>query len=96
MLFCHQLFFFKISFFEKFFQEYHQSTKQFVGPGLGPNCYQQTTPVGRVILIIFLFLFFFIVIFFVHAWGVYLQLLLETMTFGYIMLKHEVDTIMID
>ena len=42
-------FFFKINFFEKFFQEYHQSVKQFgsrsgptiVGPDLGLNCLQK-------------------------------------------------------
>ena len=33
--------FFKIIFFEKFFQEYHQSVKHFVGPDLGPNCLQR-------------------------------------------------------
>ena len=48
MLFCRLLIFFKIKFFEKFFQEYHQNIKQFgyrsgptfVGPDLGPNCLQ--------------------------------------------------------
>ena len=46
MSFCRLLIFFKINFFEKFFQEYHQSVKRFapdqaqrsVGPGLDPNC----------------------------------------------------------
>ena len=42
MFFCHLLIFFKVSLFEKFFQEYHQSVKQFgsrsVGPDLVPNC----------------------------------------------------------
>ena len=41
--------FFNTNFFEKFFQEYHQSVKQFgssqapqnVGPDLGPNCLQR-------------------------------------------------------
>ena len=41
--------FFKISFFEKIFQEYHQSIKQFGSrsgptfcrPDLGPNCLQK-------------------------------------------------------
>ena len=41
--------FFKIDFFEKFFQEHHQSVKQldpdldrhYVGSDLGPNCLQQ-------------------------------------------------------
>ena len=42
-IFCRLLFFFKIIVFEKFFQEYHQSVKQFgsrsnVGPDLGPSC----------------------------------------------------------
>ena len=27
--------------FQKFFQEHHQSAKQFVGPDLGPNCFQR-------------------------------------------------------
>ena len=48
MLFCH-LFFFKINFFIKFFQEYHPSDKQFgsrqagrsVGPDLDPNRLQR-------------------------------------------------------
>ena len=50
MLFCRLLIFFKINFFEKFFQQYHQSVKQirldpdqakhFVGPDLGPICLQ--------------------------------------------------------
>ena len=45
--------FFKINFFEKFFQEYNQSVKHFgsrSGPDLDPNClqsYQQTTEVGK-------------------------------------------------
>ena len=41
-------FFFKIIFFEKYFQEYHQSNildpdqaQLFVGPDLGPNCIQR-------------------------------------------------------
>ena len=41
--------FLKINFFEKSFQEYHRSVKQFgsrsgqtnVGPDLGPNCLQR-------------------------------------------------------
>ena len=33
--------FFKINFLKKFFQEYHQSVKQFVGPDLGPKCLQK-------------------------------------------------------
>ena len=36
MLFCRLLIFFKLNFFEKFFQAYHQSVKQFEsksGPG---------------------------------------------------------------
>ena len=33
--------FFKINFFEKFFQEYHLSVKHFVGPDLGLNCLQK-------------------------------------------------------
>ena len=50
MLFCRLQIFFKIIFFEKFFQEYHLSVKQigsrsgptfFVGPDLGPNCLQR-------------------------------------------------------
>ena len=50
MLFCHLLIFFKINFFKKFFQEYHQSVsnsldpdqgQHFVGPDLGPNCLQR-------------------------------------------------------
>ena len=39
---------FQINFFEKFFQEYHQSDKHivsrsghFVGPDLDPNCFQK-------------------------------------------------------
>ena len=40
MLFCH-LIFFKIYFFKKFFQEYHLSDKQNVGPDLGPICLQK-------------------------------------------------------
>ena len=32
------LIFFKINFFEKLFQEYHQSD---VGPDLGPDCLQK-------------------------------------------------------
>ena len=54
MFLCPVLIFFKIKFFEEFFQKYHQSVKQFgsrsgptfVGPDLGSNClqkYQQTT-----------------------------------------------------
>ena len=47
--FCRLLiFFFKIDFFEKFFQEYHQSVsldpnqaRHFVGPNLGPTCLQK-------------------------------------------------------
>ena len=35
MLFCRLLIFFKINFFDKFFQEYHQSVKQF-GSRSGP------------------------------------------------------------
>ena len=50
MFFCCLLIFFKINFFEKFFQNYHLSVKQigsdqaqrFVGPDLGPNCLQMT------------------------------------------------------
>ena len=53
-------FFFKINFFDKFFQEYHQSVKQygsssdptFCGPDFGPNCLQSLsaddTSRGRV------------------------------------------------
>ena len=41
MLFCSLLIFFKINFFEKFFQEYHLSFKRFVGPDLGLNCLQK-------------------------------------------------------
>ena len=49
MLFCRLLIFFKINFFEKFFQEYHQSVKHsgsksgrhYVGPDLDPNCLQR-------------------------------------------------------
>ena len=53
MLFYRLLIFFKIAFSEKFFQEYHQSVKQFgprsdlkfrsqdVGPDLDPNCLQR-------------------------------------------------------
>ena len=49
MLFCCLLIFFKINFFEKFFQEYNLSVKQldpyqaqhFVGPDLGPICLQR-------------------------------------------------------
>ena len=45
---CHLLIIFKINFFEKFSQQYHQNVKQFgsrsgphfVGPDLGPNCLQ--------------------------------------------------------
>ena len=42
MLFCRLLIFLKINFLKKFFQEYHQSIKQFgsVGPDLVPNCSQ--------------------------------------------------------
>ena len=54
MLFCCLLIFFKINFFEEFFQKYHQSVKQFgsrsgptfFSPDLGSNClqrYEQTT-----------------------------------------------------
>ena len=55
MLFCCLLIFFKINFFEKFFQKYPASVlnsldpdqaRQYVGPDLGPNCFQgnqQTT-----------------------------------------------------
>ena len=45
MLFCRLLIFFKINFFEIFFQEYHQyvsldpgQARRSVGPDLGPNC----------------------------------------------------------
>ena len=49
MLFCCLLIFFKINFFEEFFQKYHQSVKQFgsrsgptfVSPDLGSNCLQR-------------------------------------------------------
>ena len=41
MLFCRLLIFFKINFFEKFFQEYHLSVKHFVGPDLGQICLQR-------------------------------------------------------
>ena len=49
MLFCSLLVFFNINFFKKFFQEYHQSVKQFgsrsgptlVGPDLGPKRLQR-------------------------------------------------------
>ena len=45
---------FKINFFEKFFQEYHQSVSQFgsnsgltnVGPDLVPNCLQKLSADG--------------------------------------------------
>ena len=48
MLFCHLLIFFKINFFEKFFQEYNRvsdsldpnQTGHFVGPDLNPNYLQ--------------------------------------------------------
>ena len=47
-LFCRQLIFFKINFFEKFFEEYQLSnsldpdqTQRFVGSGLGQNCLQR-------------------------------------------------------
>ena len=51
-------FFFKINFFEKLFQEYNQSVKQFgsrrfIGPDLGPNClrrFQQPTLVGKELM----------------------------------------------
>ena len=51
MLFCRQLFLFKINVFEKFVQEYHQSVKLFgsrSGP-INPVCkgYQQMTIVGK-------------------------------------------------
>ena len=39
--FCCLLMFFKIIFFENFFQEYYQSARQFVGPDLGLNCLQR-------------------------------------------------------
>ena len=64
MLFCRLLIFFKIKFFENFFQEYHQSIKQF-GSRSGPTfhwgliwvqivCkgYQQMTLIGRVKMMI--------------------------------------------
>ena len=48
--FCCLLLFYKMNFFKKLFQEYHQSVNfycldqdqagQFVGPDLGPNCLQ--------------------------------------------------------
>ena len=46
---CLLIFFSKFIFFKNFFQEYHQSVKQFgsrlgrhfVGPDLGPNCLQK-------------------------------------------------------
>ena len=38
-LFCRLLFFFKISFFEKFFQEYHLSVKQFGSRSGPPKCW---------------------------------------------------------
>ena len=48
MLCCRLLIFFKINIFKKFFQEYHQSVKQFGSrsgptfcPDLGPNCLQR-------------------------------------------------------
>ena len=54
--FCRLLiFFFKIIFFEKFFQEYHQSIEQFesdqarcfVSPVLCPNCLQKLSADGN-------------------------------------------------
>ena len=47
---------FKVNFFDKFFQEYHQSVihldpdqaRHFVGPDLGPNCLQKL--VGKVFI----------------------------------------------
>ena len=47
--FCPLLIFFRINFFEKFFQEYHQSVNSldpdqvlhFFRPDLGPNCLQK-------------------------------------------------------
>ena len=43
MLFCHLLIFFKINFFEEFFQEYHQCQTVWIQtrPDLGPNCLQR-------------------------------------------------------
>ena len=48
MLLCCLLNFFKINFFEKFFQEYHLSdrldpdqARHIVRPDLGPNCLQR-------------------------------------------------------
>ena len=46
MLFCCLLIFFKIDFLEKFYQNYHQSVKHFVGPDLGPNCLQKLSADG--------------------------------------------------
>ena len=56
MLFLSSVIFFKINFCEKFFQEYHQSAKQFGprsgpsfdGPGLGANCLQRLSAVTLV------------------------------------------------
>ena len=59
MNFCCLLIFFKINFFEKFYQEYHQSNildpvqvRHFVWPNKGPNCkgYQQVTLVGKELM----------------------------------------------
>ena len=50
MLLCRLLIYFKINFFEKFFQEYTirvpnsldpDQARHFLGPDLGPNCFQR-------------------------------------------------------
>ena len=42
--------FFKINFFRKNFQEYHQSDNCFVGPDLSPSCLQSLSEddIGRL------------------------------------------------
>ena len=60
MLFCRLLSFFRITFFEKFFQEYHQcqnsldldQAQRFVGPDLGPNCLQKLSAEDKELIIL--------------------------------------------
>ena len=57
------LIFFKV-FFEKLFQEYHQSVKkvwiQFIGPELGPNCLQWLSAEDTDNLFVCLFLLLYV------------------------------------
>ena len=51
---CHLLIFFKINFFEKFFQQGHQSVKQFGSCWIQTvlKGYQQTTPIGHKLMFV--------------------------------------------